>query len=468
MVKKLHVHFMGIGGSALSGVALMAKKAGFKVSGCNLEEDTAYIGKVKKSGIEVFKGHDAKHLKGVDILAVSPAVVYLNENHPEYTKAKKLGILRIWDKFVGEYLLKDKESICITGTHGKSTTTSMAALLFENAGLDPSAIIGAKVRKWDNNYRVGKSKYFIIEADDFYDKFLSYKPSTIIVNNIEFDHPDFFRSEEHMIESYYKFVRLLQGTKNLILNQDSVGIKWLFNILEKDFLNSINLYGYTFSDSPTLKIDKSARIEVIKKTEDGTKFKVKSDELDLNNVYYLSIPGEYNIANATGVIILSKLYGIKNSDIQKTLLSFKGVGRRLELIGEKKGIKVYDDYAHHPTAIKVTLDALRQKYPKERIWAVVEPHSYSRTYALLKDYKGVFDEAHKVIIGPIFKARDKKTFGVTGISIVNESEHKDAVYKKDLRDIISVLSKESGRGDIILVMGAGKSYIWAREILNNL
>jgi len=466
VLKKIkHVHFMGIGGSALSGVAIMALNEGFKVTGCDLEEDTAYLNKAKKAGIKVFKGHDKKHLEGVDILAVSPAVVYQNERHPEYLIAKKSGILKIWDEFVGEYLLKNKESICVTGTHGKSTTTSMAALLFEKAGLDPSALIGAKLTEWGSNYRIGNSKYFVIEADDFYEKFFSYKPSTIILNNIEFDHPDYFRSENQMVKSYIKFIKLLRRPKNLIINQDSEGNKKLFGRLDERFLKSINLYGYTVSNNPLIKLDSSLKGEMLDANEENTVFKVKGEKPSVYEEYKLSIPGKHNVSNALGVIILGKIYKIERSVIRDMLFKFKGTVRRLQLIGEKKGIKVYDDYAHHPTAIRVTLEALRQKYPKNRIWAVVEPHSYSRTKALLKDYKGVFKDADKVLIGPIYKARDKKTFGVTGASIVEVSNHKDAVYKKDIDEILNLLKKEVKRSDVILVMGAGKSYLWAREIL---
>jgi len=459
---------MGIGGSALSGVAIMAKREGFSVSGCDLEKDNAYLEKVKKEGIKIFTDHDEKHLKGVDILAASPAVVYLNKKHPEFVTAKKRGILQIWDEFVGKYLLKNKEVICVTGTHGKSTTTSLASLLFEDAGIDINSIVGAKVKRWDSNYRWGKSKLFIIEADDFYEKFLNYNPSTIILNNIEFDHPDFFKSEEDMIASYAKFVRLLKKNCNLIVNQDSLGNKKLFDKLPLKLLNEINLYGYTLSAKPKIKLKNSVKGSVLKADEKGTLFKTTANTLDINGQYRLSIPGEHNVSNGLGVIILGKIYGIRLGFVKKTLKNFSGTVRRLEFIGEKRGVMVYDDYAHHPTAIKVTIAAIKQKHPNQRIWAIVEPHSYSRTKALLNNYKGVFGGTFKVVVGPIFKARDTETFGVDGNSIVKASEHKNAVYKKDLEGVLSSVKEEVEAGDVILVMGAGYSYKWAREILNRL
>jgi len=467
MNKKLHVHFAGIGGSALSGIAIMAKDMGFDVSGCDLEDNTAYIEKVKKKKIKVFLGHNFSHLKGVDVIAVSPAVFFQSDKNQEFKVAEDEGKLVTWDKFVGDYFLPKKESICITGTHGKSTTTTMAGLVFENAKLDPSVIVGATVKQWGTNYRVGKSDYFIIEADDFYEKFLNYEPSTAIINNIEFDHPDFFKSESDMVKSYVKFVKLLEKKKNLIINQDSNGNEKLLKKLGKSFLKGINTISYTFEDESEL-VDKSVKAEIIKSDENGTYFRLVSHALDLNDEYHLSIPGKYKVANATGVIILSKLYAIDQNYVKKSLSAFSGAGRRLDYLGEKNGIKVYDDYAHHPTAIEVTLQGLRQKYLDNSIWCIDEPHSFSRTKALLKNYKGVFDVADRVIIGPIFKARDTKTFGVTGESIVKASKHRNIKYLDDFEKILAFVKNNADEGDIIIVMGAGLSYKWSRRILEAL
>jgi len=456
---------MGIGGSAISGVALMCQEEGFTVSGCDLDTDTAYLGKVKKSIKRIFSGHDKNHLINADLLVVSPSVLFRNENHPEVMEANKRKILLTWEEFLGKYLHKKKQVICIAGTHGKSTTTAMSGLLFEKANFDPSVIIGAKVKEWEGNFRMGAGDVFITEADEFFDNFLHYYPEVIILNNIEFDHPDYFKSEKDILRSFEKFVKHLVGKKILIVNQDSIGIKRLFALLGSRFLKTISVYGYSLEQNPKVKLQFSAKVTINRKISQDTFFSIKSDKLHLSDDYHLSIPGEYNVANASGVIILSKLFEIKNNNIKSVLKNFRGVGRRLELIGEKNGIKVFDDYAHHPTAIKVTLEALRQKYFKNRIWAVVELHSYSRTKALLNNYKGVFEEADKVIVGPIFKARDNKSFGVTGKDVVNKSGHKDAIYLEDLEIILGTLKNNSKKGDIIIVMGAGSSYKWAREIL---
>jgi UDP-N-acetylmuramate-alanine ligase len=184
---KLKVHFMGIGGSGMSGAALLAHSHGYQVTGCDLERQTDYLNQVKEAGIVVFKGHDEKHLKDVDILVASPAVIFQKVRHIEYESAVGKMPVMTWEKFLGERLQRNKKVISVAGTHGKSTTTAMAASLFEQAGEDPEVMVGAKVRKWNRSYRVGSGKYFIVEADEFFDNFLNYSSETIILNNIEFD-----------------------------------------------------------------------------------------------------------------------------------------------------------------------------------------------------------------------------------------------------------------------------------------
>ncbi len=389
---------MGVGGSGMAGVAKLALRMGYEVTGCDLETG----------------GHDVKHLTNIDLLVVTPAVYYQNSKHPELLEGKKRGIVLTWQEFLGKYLHKGKKVICVAGTHGKSTTTAMVGKLLEDAGLDPLVNLGANYKDWNGGARYGKGVYFVTEADEFYDNFLNYHPEIIILNKVEFDHPDYFKSEKQMRESYKKFVANLVGKKILITQKDS-----------------------------------------------------------LHKKFNLKVFGEYNQQNANMAYALGKKLGIKDEVIIKSLESFPGLERRMELISKDDGInpdligvKVYDDYAHHPTAIKATLDALREKYPKSRIWAIVEPHGYNRTHALLKKYKGVFQSADKVIIGPIFKARDSKTFGMTPEKIAKISKHPNIQAMHDINEIIGNLKFEIGNYDAVVVMGAGKSNLWAKEICN--
>lgn len=413
---------MGIGGSGMSGVAYLAEKMGYEVTGCDLEESTAY-----KKGI--FKGHDVKHLEGVDLLVVSPAIYYQNKENPELLEGEKRKMVVTWEEFLGKYLSKDKKAICVAGTHGKSTTAAMVGKLLFDAEMDPSVIVGAKIPQWDGNARFGNGKYIVIEADEFNDNFLHYSPEIIILNNIEFDHPDYFGSVEDVFASFKKFISNLTGEKILIYNADSEGVVKLLSNID---IKNIRLIPYS----------------------------LKKAKIDFN----LKIPGLHNISNALGAIELGKVLGIPDDLVKESIEDFTGIGRRMELISGPLGIKVYDDYAHHPTAIKATLEALRGIYPNLKIWAVDEPHGFARTKALLSLYKGCFDDADEVMIGPIFKARDSEDFGMSPEIVAKASEHPKAKGFDSFEKIKNILKKDLKNGDVVLVMGAGKSYLWAREI----
>ena len=396
MIKRIHM--MGIGGSGMSGVSYLAEKMGYLVTGCDLEESTAYAK-------NIFKGHSADHLKDADLLVVSPAVLYQNPDNPELLEGKRRGIVVTWQEFVGKYLMEGKKLICIAGTHGKSTTTVMAGKLLVDAGLDPTVLVGAKVGQWNGNARYGKGEYFVLEADEFNNNFLFYHPDIIILNNIEFDHPDFFKNEEEVKDSFDKFIGNLKEDGILITSKDSLG-----------------------------------------------------------KHFDLKVMGEYNQENANMVFVLGKKLAIDEGEIIKSLESFEGIGRRMELIADKNGIKVYDDYAHHPTAIKATLEGIRERFPDAKVLVIDEPHGYKRTKALLSEYKGVFDSANEVIIGPIFKARDEIDDSIAPTVVAKASENKNAVGLNSFEEIIEKFKKKSNKYDVVVVMGAGKSYLWAREI----
>ncbi len=402
----------------MAGVAKLAEKIGYIVTGCDLEENTAYAK-------NVFKGHSPEHLKGIDLLVVSPAVYFQNNKSHELLAGEKKGIVVTWQEFLGKVLLKDKKVIAIAGTHGKSTTTAMAGKLLIDAGLDPIVVVGAFVPEWEENFRFGKGEWAIVEADEFNNNFLNYNPYIEVINNIEFDHPDYFKSEEDVKKSFIKFLDRMKADGTLIINWNDGGIQRL--LLDK-------------MDPQKVESFKESR-----------KFKLK-------------VFGLHNQANAMMVFKLGRHLGIPEETIIKSLESFKGIGRRMELITDKNGTKVYDDYAHHPTAIKTTLAGLREKYPKAKILAIVEPHGYKRTKALMPRYKGVFDSIDKVIVGPIFPARDKVDELITPQKVAEISGHKNAAGLDGFLQIIKNTKPEIKNYNVIVVMGAGKSYLWAEEI----
>ncbi len=407
----------------MSAVAQIAHAQGYEISGCDLNLDTPYISKIKDLASSIHQGHSADHLKDVDILAVTPAVFYQNDAHPEVILAKQKNILTTWQEFMGNYLHKNKYLICVAGTHGKSTTTTMAGLLLEAAGLDPTVEVGATVPIWHSNVRIGKSKYFISEADEFYDNFATYKPDVIILNNIEMDHPEYFHTIDRLLESFQKFINNLKPGGTLIYNTDSP----LIHKLELP-KNSIS---YTLS------------------------------EFDRN----LGVPGNHNKSNALGVIKLARLLNVSDHITNQALTNFTGIDRRIQLLGEKNGIKVYDDYANHPTAFAASIAGVKEQNPNSKIFAVIEPHTFSRLRAVLTDVHHSLIQADSVIVSKIYASRETDPGDFSGADIAKVAGGR---YIPEFPDIINTLKTETRPGDVILVMGSGNSYKLSRQILENL
>jgi len=431
--KKLHVHFMGIGGSALAGVAILAKKYGFEVSGCDLVKETAYSHTLAKFDIKPLVGHSIKHLKNVDILAVSPAILSNLPLHPEVKEAKKRGFLMTWQEFLGRYLQKDKTVIAIAGTHGKSTVTAMVGLMMEEGDLDPTVEVGAIVPQWGTTVRFGHSKYFVCEADEFNNNFLNYSPGIIIINNLEMDHPEFFRDFNHFLSSFVKFIQKLTKPRVLIVNKEDKAIKELLDKMK-----------------PWL-----------------TKEKIKVVDFYRGGIFNLSVPGAHNVLNARAAIACGQELNIDFNKIKKALTNFKGISRRFELIGEKKGIKVYDDYAVHPTAVEATLRAAKEKYPKQKITAVFEPHQYSRLKLFLNDFTQALKLADEVIVTAIYAGREKKDPAIKAEDLVEKIGPK-AEYINDFNMVAEGVKNKAKPGEVIIVFGAGKSYQLSRQILKRL
>lgn len=347
-----HLHIMGIAGSGASAFARLAEASGYKVSGCDL----------------TLEGHNPSHLTGVDTLIISPAILSLEPQNREILKAKRKKIKVVtWQEFLGKHLMAGKEVIGVCGTHGKSTIAAMAAYILEGAGFDPAYLLGAKI-KGAESFGVGKDDYFIVEADEYNDNFLHYPITTSVCVALEFDHPEYFSDFDTYLDSFEQFVR--RG-KLLICYEGDPGVKVL---LER-------LRGW------------KGRIVRFREPYRGQ----------------LLLPGVYNRINAQSAYLTAKVLGISGGEITRLLASFPGVERRLELkkiVGETK---IYSDYGHHPTQLRATLGALREFYPGEQIIAVFQPHMFSRTKALFKDFVKVLREemADQVILADIFPSREK-------------------------------------------------------------
>jgi len=440
------VHFLGIGGSGASAAAAIAQAQGFEITGCDLEPRNEFTNQFVDD--QLLKGHDPKHLEGIDILATTPAIYSLDPDNKELLEARKQGIqILTWQEFMGKYLMKDKFVIAITGTHGKTTTTAMIAKLLEDAGLDPTVELGAIMPSWTTNFRIGKSKYFVIEADEYNDNFLSYTPDISVVTNIDMDHPEYFKDFESYKESFLKF---LLKTKGIIVA----------NLL----------------DTPVSEVMKVVmKTPLTPETKNRQYLDYSKNEFNLS----LKIPGVFNVLNASAAFQIGLLLEINSLVIKKSLESFTGASKRFEYIGEFKQslksshgsdykvAKVYSDFGHHPTEIRETLKAVREKFPNERILVIYQPHMFTRTKYLFNDFVKVFKSApvDKIFIIDIYQSREVDEGVVNSEQLVKAINKENTTYcpKEKINELLENQVQEN---DIVFFMSAGDTDKLAKELLS--
>ena len=436
------IHMIGIGGISMSGIAEILLNWGFTVSGSN-NVDSELLHDLSKAGITVYIGHDKKNIIGADCVVYSAAI---NKENPELVYARELGIPTIErSDFLGELTRCYQNTIAISGTHGKTTTTSLVSLCFLEAQKDPSIQVGAIIKELNGNYRVGNSENFIIEACEYVESFLKFSPKSEIILNIDNDHLYYYKNLDNIKKAFIKYVKLLPDDGHLIINADDA--------------NCLDLPTYTKAKAVKYGIE-----------NEDVDFSAKNIEFDENgfpefdvykyNEFYehikLSIPGRHNVLNALACISLCNTYGISKEHIKIALAKFKGADRRFEFKGNVNGAKVYDDYGHHPTEILATAKALKNKqYNKS--WVVFQPHTYSRTYNLLKDFANALTIFDNIIVTDIYAARETNIYNISSKDLVDEINKlgKNAIYISSLEDCAEYLKKNVIKDDIVLTLGAG-------------
>ncbi|OGY28461.1 MAG: UDP-N-acetylmuramate--L-alanine ligase [Candidatus Woykebacteria bacterium RIFCSPHIGHO2_12_FULL_43_10] len=451
------IHFIGILGSGISFAASLAKLQGYQVSGCDHASTSEFKKELDDLNINVSNSEDKNHLEGIDLIVISPAIKKFNPNHAELVEAKEKSITVLtWQEFVGQYLLKDKFVIAIAGTHGKGTTTAIVGLIMEELGLDPTVGIGAIVPKWGTNYRFGRSKYFVIEADEFNDNFLNYSSDLIGITNIEMDHPEYFQNLHDLMDSFSKFVA--KKNPKVILNKDNELSAQL-----ADRINEENVIWYSSKDASA-----SFYLEKIVSDEEGIKFKEgKSLRLFVSNLH-----GGHNAINALCALsVIFSLVPATTEDTNvanKVLESFSGLKRRFEIMQNSAGITIVDDYAHHPTAIRETLKTAKQVFPDKKIWGVFQPHMYTRTKYLFDDFVKVFKQnlIDELIVTDIYAAREKDPGIVSSKDLVTETSSDSVKYIRSLDEVTQYLKKNVGKDDVVVIMGAGDVNRVTKELLN--
>ncbi|MDD2753678.1 MAG: UDP-N-acetylmuramate--L-alanine ligase [Candidatus Portnoybacteria bacterium] len=433
----MRIHFIGIGGIGVSALARYFLAQGDEVSGSDAVKNET-VAELRKLGVKIYIGHKALNITQSDCVIFSAAV---QEDNPELVEARRLGVkTQKYAAALGD-LTREKYTIAVSGMHGKSTTTAMIGLMMEKAGLDPTVILGTKLKEWGNsNFRPGTSKYLVIEADEYDKSFLNYWPKILVLLNIEEEHLDTYKGGlPEIMETFGEYILHLPEDGILVVNGEDENVAKL------------------------ISADLKLRVEKYS----------SENKLKLN----LKIPGKHNVSNANAALAVAKVLGIDEKIAVEALNEFTGAWRRMEYKGELNGAKIYDDYGHHPTEIKATLEGAREllkKIPPDppftkwggKLWCVFQPHQYQRTYDFFDQFVGAFGAADKTIILPIYSAtgrekddiRQKVSSEKLALRLQDQGKSENIIYASNFDEAAEYLRKNLQPGDICVIMGAGDVY----------
>jgi len=434
-------YLIGIGGISMSAIALILKKQGHNVLGSDINHSST-IDSLRNNGIEVYIGHDENNIKPNYTVIYTAAI---KEDNVELKKAKELG-LRIFERaeFLGNLMKSYKNVINISGTHGKTTTTSMIGYILSKAQLDPTILVGAYVKQLGGNFKIGNNKFLVAEACEYFDSFLKFKPTIGVILNIDNDHLDYFKNTENIKKSFANFGRLIPPDGFLVVNGDDK------NSLE--VTQSVSCPRFSFSVN-----NKNGDFwaDNLKSTDSIYQFDMYYRDLFIANIS-LSIPGKHNVYNAMAAASVCYLLGIAPSIFANALHEFEGANRRIEKKAQINNFELYDDYAHHPTEIKTTLSTLKEKC-KGRLIAVFQPHTYTRLVNLMDDFVDALKIADKVILSEVYAAREKNVYNITSANLYQKLLYSkvDCFYSTDFEQIASYVLNQAKENDIVVTIGAG-------------
>ncbi len=435
-----HIHFVGIGGAGLSALAQVMLGRGFEVSGSDPTAPSATTNYLEKLGARIYSGHDAKNIEGAGLVVVTSAA---QSDNPEITAAHLQQIRVLKRREFLREVTRENDVIAVAGSHGKTTTTAMIALTLADAGRDPTVVVGGTVPEWETNARSGKSRWFVIEADEYDYAFLGLEPKVAVVTNVDYDHPDLFSTRQVYAKAFGDFLKQTRRHGVIVACGDDAGAR----TVATDAGAKVIFYGmgagYEWRAT-----------NVQSNGMGGTDFAIEHAGRMVGTAV-LAIPGEHNVVNALAAVAAASQAGVEVEDALRTLARFTGVGRRFQIRGTFNGATLVDDYAHHPTEIRVNLKAARRRFPGSRIWALFQPHTFSRTQALRDEFATAFEDADRVIITEVYAAREKDETGISSREIVQRMAHPNVRYVATLWDAENILRKELQPVDVLLAFGAG-------------
>jgi UDP-N-acetylmuramate--alanine ligase len=450
-IKKLH--FVGIGGTGMCGIAEILWNLGYIVTGSDMKSSES-TERLEKLGIKIYLEHKKENVNDADVLVISSAV---KDSNPEviFAKENKVPVIRRAE-MLGE-LMRMKYGIGVAGTHGKTTTTSMIGHILTEAGLDPTIIVGGRVKSLGSNAKLGQGEYLVAEADEFDRSFLRLTPTIAVVTTLEAEHLDYYKDLEEIKSVFTEFVNKVPFYGSVILCLDEATIQEIMPRIERPIV--------TYGLVPQADLVAHS----IQFSESRSLFKVKHRDKDLGEISLL-VPGMHNVKNSLAALCVGLELEIPFEKMKKALSEFRGVSRRFEIKGEIDGVMLADDYAHHPTEIKATLKAARDGY-KKRIIAVFQPHLYSRTKDFYKEFGKSFFDSDLLIVTDIYPAREEPIPGITGELIVSKAKefgHKEVFYIPRKEEIIPFLSRILKENDLVITMGAGDIYKIGENLISEL
>lgn len=461
-----HVHLVGIGGSGLSAIALVLLESGYTVSGSD-QQLSPLARRVQAAGARVEAGHRAENIRGADLLVRSSAI---GDDNVEVQAARAAGI-PVYKRadYLGQ-LMHGRQAIAVAGTHGKTTTTAMLAWMLAALGTDPSYIIGGVSANLGANAHAGRGPFFVIEADEYDHMFLGLQPHLAVVTNVEYDHPDCYPTPQEFHQAFLDFAGRLQPGGVLVGCTDDPGAARLLAETARQGLPTV-AYGLAerrgraqpdyLAAHPRPNQAGGFSFELVRRSEQG------SAQPPL--AVALRVPGLHNVCNALAALAVADRLGLPLEQAGRALAAFAGTGRRFAILGEARGITIIDDYAHHPTEIRATLAAARARYPGRRIWAVWQPHTYSRTRTLFDAWLAAFQDAERVLVTEIYPAREAAPAdGFSARQVVDALWHAEARFVPGLDEARAILLAELAEGDVVLVLSAGDAERLSAQVLQAL
>ena len=443
-VKK--IHFVGIGGAGMIGIARVLLKKGYKISGSDVV-DSNDLKKLRKEGAKVFIGHSKDNIKHADLLVVSSAI---DKKNPELLQANKNSITTIPRAEMLASIMIGYESIAIAGSHGKTTTTSMIAKIISKAGLSPTYVVGGKVLSTDENSDLGEGKYIVVEADESDGTFTHLQPEVAVLTNIDDDHLIHYNNIfDNLLDSFVMFAENVPFYGYLVINGDDVNIKKISKKISRSQIK--------FGQSK----DCDYQITKISSSQGKQDFEIFDRKNNKNHKFKINLPGKHNVFNAAGAIAVSMEEGIPIGAIKSGIHKFSGVGRRYEkhnLHINKREVTLIDDYGHHPLEIESNINAYKEEYPNKKVCMIFQPHRFSRTAQLFNDFIKVLKKTDSLILLDIYSASEKPIKGIHSRTIaetLKQEGHNDVTYANNHNEVINLINNKNKTFDILVTQGAG-------------